>query len=120
MTLVSDTAGLVAGGPALPQERRVRTEVPGPRSRALLERQRATLPAGAGSLLPVFIEAAGGGVLVDADQNSFIDFGSGIAVTTVGNAAPKVVGLPPRSCGGSPTPASSPALTSRISRCVSG
>jgi 4-aminobutyrate aminotransferase / (S)-3-amino-2-methylpropionate transaminase / 5-aminovalerate transaminase len=35
--------------------------------------------------------AAGGGVLVDVDGNSLIDMGSGIAVTTVGNAAPKVV-----------------------------
>ena len=91
MTLASETGGLVVGGPTLPQERRVRTEIPGPRSRALRERQRAALPAGAGSSLPVFVEAAGGGVAVDADQNSFIDFGSGIAVTTVGNAAPRVV-----------------------------
>ena len=49
------------------------------------------LPAGVGSALQVFVEAAGGGVVVDADDNSFIDFGSGIAVTTVGNAAPRVV-----------------------------
>jgi 4-aminobutyrate aminotransferase/(S)-3-amino-2-methylpropionate transaminase len=41
-------------------------------------------------MLPVFITAAGGGVLVDADGNSLIDFGSGIAVTSVGNAAPQV------------------------------
>ena len=41
--------------------------------------------------MPVFAVAAGGGVVVDADGNSLIDFGSGIAVTTVGNAAPQVV-----------------------------
>ena len=35
--------------------------------------------------------AAGGGVVVDVDGNSLIDLGSGIAVTTVGNAAPAVV-----------------------------
>ena len=35
--------------------------------------------------------AAGGGVLIDADGNSLIDFGSGIAVTTVGNSAEAVV-----------------------------
>ncbi|WP_425489821.1 aminotransferase class III-fold pyridoxal phosphate-dependent enzyme [Nocardioides ungokensis] len=35
--------------------------------------------------------AAGGGVLVDVDGNSLIDLGSGIAVTSVGNAAPGVV-----------------------------
>ncbi|WP_020672956.1 4-aminobutyrate--2-oxoglutarate transaminase [Amycolatopsis nigrescens] len=79
------------GGPGLEQVRRVRTEVPGPRSEELLRRQRSALPAGLGSSLPVFVTAAGGGVLVDADGNSFIDFGSGIAVTTVGNSAPRVV-----------------------------
>jgi len=42
-------------------------------------------------MLPVFVADAGGGVLVDVDGNSLIDFGSGIAVTNVGNAAPRVV-----------------------------
>ena len=41
--------------------------------------------------MPVFIAAAGGGVLLDVDGNSLIDLGSGIAVTSVGNAAPAVV-----------------------------
>ena len=42
-------------------------------------------------MLPVFVTAAGGGVLVDVDGNSLIDFGSGIAVTSVGNSADLVV-----------------------------
>lgn len=78
------------GGPDLAQVRRVVSEIPGPRSRELLARQRGLVPAGVGAVLPVFVEAAGGGVIVDADGNSFIDFGSGIAVTTVGNSAPAV------------------------------
>ncbi|MFF9651164.1 4-aminobutyrate--2-oxoglutarate transaminase [Streptomyces sp. NPDC014622] len=78
------------GGPGLTQVRRITGEIPGPRSRELLARQRTLVPAGVGSTLPVFVEAAGGGVIVDADGNSFIDFGSGIAVTTVGNSAPSV------------------------------
>ncbi|GAB3468605.1 4-aminobutyrate--2-oxoglutarate transaminase [Actinophytocola sediminis] len=78
------------GGPGLAQVRHVRTELPGPRSRALLDRRDAALPAGLGSALPVFVESAGGGVVVDVDGNSFIDLGSGIAVTTVGNAAAAV------------------------------
>ncbi len=41
--------------------------------------------------MPVYAEAAGGGVLVDVDGNSLIDLGSGIAVTTVGNSNPRVV-----------------------------
>lgn len=72
------------------QERRLVTAVPGPRSQELLARQRAAVPRGISSTLPVFVTDAGGGVVVDADGNSFIDFGSGIAVTTVGNAAPRV------------------------------
>src|SRR5229473_5306766 len=80
-----------AGGPDLAQERRIVTEIPGPASRALLTRREASVARGVSHVLPVFITAAGGGVLVDADGNSLIDFGSGIAVTSVGNSAPRLV-----------------------------
>src|SRR3984957_2539685 len=80
-----------AGGPGLPQERRVVTEIPGPASRELLERRQRTVARGVSHVLPVFVTAAGGGVLTDADNNSLIDFGSGIAVVSAGNAAPRVV-----------------------------
>ncbi|HZM65614.1 MAG TPA: 4-aminobutyrate--2-oxoglutarate transaminase [Nakamurella sp.] len=73
------------------QERRLVTELPGPRSRELFARRQATVSAGVSTMFPVFIERAGGGVLVDVDGNSLIDLGSGIAVTGVGNAAPHVV-----------------------------
>src|SRR5918996_6200205 len=73
------------------QERRVRTAIPGPRSQELMKRRNATVASGVGTVLPVFVEAAGGGVVVDADGNSLIDLSSGIAVTNVGNAAPHVV-----------------------------
>jgi 4-aminobutyrate aminotransferase/(S)-3-amino-2-methylpropionate transaminase len=79
------------GGPALPQERRLVTEIPGPRSRELHERRIGAVAAGVGSVLPVYVAAAGGGVVVDVDGNSLIDLASGIAVTSVGNAAPEVV-----------------------------
>ncbi len=73
------------------QRRILTTEIPGPRSRELHQRKAATVSAGVGVGLPVYVERAGGGILVDADGNQLIDFGSGIAVTTVGNAAPRVV-----------------------------
>jgi 4-aminobutyrate aminotransferase/(S)-3-amino-2-methylpropionate transaminase len=79
------------GGPTLPQERRLVTAIPGPRSIELQARRTEAVSAGVGGTLPVFIVAAGGGVLVDVDGNSLIDMGSGIAVTTVGNSAPQVV-----------------------------
>jgi 4-aminobutyrate aminotransferase/(S)-3-amino-2-methylpropionate transaminase len=80
-----------AGGPKLPQERRLVTAVPGPRSQELQARRNRHVAAGVGSTLPVFVAAAGGGVLVDVDGNSLIDLGSGIAVASVGNAAARVV-----------------------------
>src|SRR5688572_27890191 len=80
-----------AGGPSLPQERRLVTEIPGPRSKALMDRRDGAVWRGLGTPLPVVVTAAGGGVLVDADDNSLIDLGSGIAVVNVGNAADAVV-----------------------------
>jgi 4-aminobutyrate aminotransferase / (S)-3-amino-2-methylpropionate transaminase / 5-aminovalerate transaminase len=78
-------------GAGLVQRRRLVTEIPGPRSRELAARRAAAVSAGVKVALPVFIAAAGGGVLLDVDGNSLIDLGSGIAVTSVGNAAPAVV-----------------------------
>ncbi|MFJ3949711.1 4-aminobutyrate--2-oxoglutarate transaminase [Streptomyces libani] len=81
----------LSGGPALPQERRVVTAIPGPKSQELWARKQATVAGGVGAVLPVFVQRAGGGVLEDVDGNSLIDFGSGIAVTSVGNSAEAVV-----------------------------
>jgi 4-aminobutyrate aminotransferase/(S)-3-amino-2-methylpropionate transaminase len=75
----------------LPQERRLVTEVPGPRSRELAGRKAAAVADGVGVTLPVFVARAGGGIVEDVDGNRLIDFGSGIAVTSVGNSAPAVV-----------------------------
>jgi 4-aminobutyrate aminotransferase / (S)-3-amino-2-methylpropionate transaminase / 5-aminovalerate transaminase len=81
----------VAGGTALVQQRNLVTEIPGPKSQEKLARKKQYVADGVGTTLPVFVEAAGGGVLRDVDGNTLIDLGSGIAVTTVGNAAPQVV-----------------------------
>jgi len=78
------------GGASLPQVRKLVTEVPGPRSAALHARRLEAVPSGVASGLPVYVEAAGGGVIVDVDGNSLIDLGSGIAVVNVGNAAEQV------------------------------
>lgn len=86
-----DANNIPLGGPGLPQERKLVTEIPGPRSRAALERKKSAVADGVGVVLPISVVAAGGGVLVDADGNSLIDLGSGIAVTGVGNSHPAVV-----------------------------
>jgi 4-aminobutyrate aminotransferase/(S)-3-amino-2-methylpropionate transaminase len=88
---IAPPENVVAGGPALPQRRELVTELPGPRSRALHARKTAAVADGVDITLPVYIEAAGGGVIRDIDGNTLIDFGSGIAVTGVGNSAPAVV-----------------------------
>lgn len=86
-----ETQAIPLGGPGLAQERRLVTAIPGPRSRDLLARKAAAVAAGVGHTVPISAVAAGGGVVVDADGNSLIDLGSGIAVTSVGNAHPRVV-----------------------------
>ena len=81
----------VIGGPSLPQERKLVTSIPGPKSQEIIARKNAAVAAGVGAALPISIVAGGDGVLVDVDGNSLIDLGSGIAVTGVGNSAPRVV-----------------------------
>lgn len=75
----------------LPQEIRLTGEFPGPRSAELAERRAKVVPGGVASSVPVYAADADGGVIVDVDGNSFADLGSGIAVTSVGASAPKVV-----------------------------
>jgi hypothetical protein len=54
-------------------------------------RRSAAVAYGVATTIPVFITRAGGGVLIDVDGNSLIDFGSGIAIVSVGSAADRVV-----------------------------
>ncbi len=69
---------------------RLRTAIPGPKSLALSLRRKEAVAAGVGSTLPVYIDSADDGLLIDVDGNQLIDLGSGIAVTNVGNPAPAV------------------------------
>ncbi|MGI8947531.1 MAG: aminotransferase class III-fold pyridoxal phosphate-dependent enzyme, partial [Ornithinimicrobium sp.] len=77
--------------PALEQRRLLRTQVPGPRSRELQSRRDTAVPPGMGTVLPIWVERADGGIVRDVDGNQLIDLGSGIAVTSVGASAPQVV-----------------------------
>ena len=78
-------------GPKLAQVRKVVTQIPGPKSEALVKRRGEAVSAGLGMAVPVVVERAGGGVIVDVDGNSIIDMGAGIAVVSVGNSATRVV-----------------------------
>lgn len=83
-TLTQSTASEVV------QRRLVQTTIPGPRSLALQRTREAELPRGFGVTLPVFVEQASGGIIVDVDGNQLIDLASGIAVTSVGASHPAV------------------------------
>lgn len=77
---------------SLPEQRRIlATAIPGPRSLELQVRRQGELANGLGTTMPVFVDRAGGGVLVDVDGNHIIDMASGIAVTSVGASHPAVV-----------------------------
>lgn len=72
------------GPTVLEQSRQLSTAIPGPRSRALHAERSRHVSSGFGVALPVFIEAADRGILLDVDGNRLIDFASGIAVTALG------------------------------------
>ncbi|SEL41781.1 4-aminobutyrate aminotransferase / (S)-3-amino-2-methylpropionate transaminase [Blastococcus sp. DSM 46786] len=82
---------VLAGPRSVPQERRLVTELPGPRSRELAARRAAAVSAAVGGTVPCYVERAEGAVVVDVDGNALIDLGAGIAVVNVGHAAPEVV-----------------------------
>ncbi|MEB4616427.1 aminotransferase class III-fold pyridoxal phosphate-dependent enzyme [Leucobacter sp. M11] len=64
---------------------RIITEVPGPRSREIAELKAEFVSRSVSPALPVYIASAEGSVLTDVDGNEFIDFGSGIGVTSLGH-----------------------------------
>ncbi|MCS6498320.1 aminotransferase class III-fold pyridoxal phosphate-dependent enzyme, partial [Burkholderia thailandensis] len=82
---------LEKGGPSLSQERKIVTEIPGPKSQEIEARRNKAVAQGVASGYPAYIVAAGGGILKDIDGNQIIDPGAGIAVTNVGNANENVV-----------------------------
>ena len=70
---------------------RLQTEIPGPKSRALLARRSKAVPRGVPAVTPIAVVHADGAVLTDADGNRLIDFGGGIGVVNTGHRHPGVV-----------------------------
>jgi 4-aminobutyrate aminotransferase len=69
----------------------VRTPLPGPRARAVYERdQRVTSPS-LPRAYPLMPARASGAVIEDVDGNLFLDFNAGIAVNSTGHCHPRVV-----------------------------
>jgi 4-aminobutyrate aminotransferase/(S)-3-amino-2-methylpropionate transaminase len=69
----------------------IRTEIPGPKSRALLARRAAAVPRGVPAVTPIAIAHAEGAIVTDVDGNRLIDFGGGIGVVNTGHRHPGVV-----------------------------
>ncbi len=69
----------------------LRTAVPGPASRALMERRARAVPRGVPATTPIAIARAEGAVLTDVDGNRLIDFAGGIGVMNVGHRNPRVI-----------------------------
>lgn len=67
------------------------TEVPGPNSRALVERRAAAICSGAAYLTELGIASGSGSVVSDLDGNQLLDFAGGIGVIGTGHAPPEVV-----------------------------
>jgi 4-aminobutyrate aminotransferase/(S)-3-amino-2-methylpropionate transaminase len=69
----------------------LRTEIPGPRSREILDRKERVVAEPLSIYHPVVIESGQGATLTDVDGNTFIDFTGGVGCLNVGHSHPRVV-----------------------------
>jgi 4-aminobutyrate aminotransferase/(S)-3-amino-2-methylpropionate transaminase len=85
----------VAGGQRKKEEKmstiQIRTEIPGPRSRALMARREAAIPRGPANATPIFAARADGATIEDVDGNRYIDFAGGIGCLNIGHRSPRVI-----------------------------
>jgi 4-aminobutyrate aminotransferase/(S)-3-amino-2-methylpropionate transaminase len=70
---------------------KLRTSIPGPRSKALMARRDAAVVRGAYHATPVFVARAEGAVIEDVDGNWMIDLAGGIGCLNTGHRAPAVI-----------------------------
>ena len=69
----------------------IRTELPGPRARALLARDAEVVSPSYPRDYPFVMSHGRGAEVWDVDGNRFLDFAAGIAVCSTGHSHPKVV-----------------------------
>jgi 4-aminobutyrate aminotransferase / (S)-3-amino-2-methylpropionate transaminase / 5-aminovalerate transaminase len=69
----------------------IKTAIPGPMARALLERKEKNVPVGPFNTIKTFAEKGEGALLTDVDGNTFIDFAGAIGTLNVGHCPPTVV-----------------------------
>src|SRR5207237_2922042 len=69
----------------------LKTAIPGPKSREILERKERVVADPLSVVLPVVIDEGEGATVTDVDGNTFIDFTGGVGCLNVGHANPRVV-----------------------------
>jgi 4-aminobutyrate aminotransferase/(S)-3-amino-2-methylpropionate transaminase len=69
----------------------LKTEIPGPKSRAMLARRAAAVAAGLAKSTDVVVERARGSLVHDVDGNTLLDFAGGIGMLAVGHSPPGMV-----------------------------
>lgn len=69
----------------------IKTQIPGPRSVALMKRREAAVPRAPYNTIPVFTASAEGATLIDVDGNRYIDFAGGIGCLNIGHQSPRVI-----------------------------
>lgn len=70
---------------------KIKTAIPGPKAKALLERKEKNIPVGPFNTIKSFAESGEGALLTDVDGNTFIDFAGAIGTLNVGHCPPEVV-----------------------------
>jgi 4-aminobutyrate aminotransferase/(S)-3-amino-2-methylpropionate transaminase len=64
--------------------------IPGPKSRELMERRQEFVARGVASTMNVFAAKAHGAIIEDVDGNEYIDFAGGIGTMNIGHTRPEV------------------------------
>jgi 4-aminobutyrate aminotransferase / (S)-3-amino-2-methylpropionate transaminase / 5-aminovalerate transaminase len=75
----------------MPKYIQIRTPIPGPESKKLMEDRTRHVAQGIFHSTPIFISSAQGALLTDVDENTYIDFAGGIGVMNVGHNNQSVI-----------------------------
>jgi 4-aminobutyrate aminotransferase/(S)-3-amino-2-methylpropionate transaminase len=75
----------------IPQERKVVTEIPGPKSREWFARREQAVPLGVANIHPLVTARGSGAIVEDVDGNRLIDLATGISTLNLGHTPPEVV-----------------------------
>ena len=81
----------IVSGVAMTRAIELRTAIPGPKSKEILDRKERVVADPLSVYLPVVIDRGEGATLTDVDGNTFLDFTGGVGCLNVGHSHPRVV-----------------------------